>query len=67
MVEAASAFQQILAITPDDIEARLGLALAYDALGQESEAIQELERLIQIDPDHWLVPEAREKLDELQQ
>lgn len=67
MAEAAITFQKILDITPGDIEARFGLALAYDSLGREAEAIQELRTMIETDPDHWLVPEAEEKLDALEQ
>ena len=67
MAEAAIAFQQILEATPVDIEARFGLALAHDALGRKSEAIREFRTLIEIDPDHWLVPEAKERLEALEQ
>jgi tetratricopeptide (TPR) repeat protein len=67
MAEAAIAYRHRLEATPGDIEARFGLALAYDALGRESESIREFQTLIEIDPDHWLVPEAKERLDAVEQ
>jgi tetratricopeptide (TPR) repeat protein len=52
-VEAVTAFQHALAIRPDDYEASLGLARAYDASGDIPKSEAAYQRAIQLQPSYW--------------
>jgi tetratricopeptide (TPR) repeat protein len=67
MNEAVAAYESALDVDNEIVEAHFGLAQAHDALGQADQAMQEYEAVIEIDPDHWLVEQARERLAELAQ
>lgn len=45
-------FGRVLALAPDHVEARLYLARALDKAGRGAEAVQELDVLIEVHPDH---------------
>jgi len=50
---AVSAFQGLLAIDPDNLDAYLGLGDTYDALGRTTEAEQAFRHAIEIRPACW--------------
>jgi tetratricopeptide (TPR) repeat protein len=50
--EAVQVFRQIIKKDPNDLDARLQLALALIANAQEQSAMHELEKILQIDPSH---------------
>jgi cytochrome c-type biogenesis protein CcmH/NrfG len=49
-------------LTPDDPEAHFALAFAYAQTGRQEKAIQVLERVLELQPEH---PRAREFLQQL--
>jgi tetratricopeptide (TPR) repeat protein len=51
--EAATAFQRVLELDPNNVDAFVGLAGAYDALGRISEAEQAYRQAIEIQPACW--------------
>jgi serine/threonine protein kinase/tetratricopeptide (TPR) repeat protein/TolB-like protein len=50
---AVSAFQRVLGIDPDNLDAYLGLGNSYDSLGRTGEAEQAFRRAIEIRPACW--------------
>jgi tetratricopeptide (TPR) repeat protein len=53
--KAISLFQQSLKQDPDLIRNRLSLAAAYLAVGEEKQAAEQLERYLDVKPEHFLV------------
>ena len=50
--KSLAAYEQALAIAPDDLRARYGLALALERAGYPLDAADELERIVRKDPAH---------------
>jgi tetratricopeptide (TPR) repeat protein len=62
MDEAVAAFQRVLTVDGAIIEAHYGLAQALEAQGETAQAIQEYKAVVEVDAEHWLAEQAREKL-----
>lgn len=52
--EAISTFQSILRSNPRDVDAQLGLGIAYRRAGRDPEALVAYQRLLEIDPNNRL-------------
>ncbi|GMQ87343.1 MAG: PEP-CTERM system TPR-repeat protein PrsT [Gammaproteobacteria bacterium] len=52
--EAVSAFQKALDITPTDVPARLGKAIGLIGLGEQDNALAEIEQLLKSHPDMYM-------------
>jgi Tfp pilus assembly protein PilF len=65
MDKAVVAYQRVLEVDTAIVEAHFGFALALEAQGEKAQASHEYQAVIEIDPEHWLAEQAREKLNEL--
>lgn len=52
---AQSVYRELILSTPGDIEARLGLALLHDRLGQQQQALEQLEAAREQEPENAVV------------
>lgn len=52
---AQAIYRELILSSPDDIEARLGLALLHDKLGQQQQALEQLEAARELEPENAVV------------
>ncbi len=52
---AQGVYRELLFEAPDNLEARLGLALLHDRLGQQVQALEQLEAAREVDPENVVV------------
>ena len=60
---ARSDYETFLKIAPDNMESRLGLAYTYTKLGRNNEAMDQMNRLVEMFPDSSTVYAARSGLE----
>jgi Flp pilus assembly protein TadD len=61
--EAVNRYQQALEIAPNALNTRISLAKAYHAQGMDAQALNELQTIVEIDPEHELAKQAQQVLD----
>lgn len=52
--EAVTAFQQAVQANPNDVDALVGLGIAYRRAGRDAEALATYQRVLELDPDNRL-------------
>jgi tetratricopeptide (TPR) repeat protein len=71
MADRLEALKNLLALNPNDVFARYGLAMTYASQGQFEQAFQEFETLLALDPDYsvayFQAGQALEKLGRLEE
>lgn len=60
--EAYPVLQHYISLQPDDVDAHFALAIVYGQTGRQTEAIHQLERVIELQPRH---PQASQMLQQL--
>lgn len=61
-LEAQPVLQQYLSLQPNDADAHFALAIVYGQTGRQKEAIQQLERVVELQPGH---PQATQMLQQI--
>lgn len=67
MLKAVDAYREVVRIIPEHVGARMNLALSYERLNREEDAIDEYRKILNSDPPPQIAERARQQLESAQQ